>query len=99
MDEKYKNKERKEVILNFNDYLTSEVYKCEECGKEVIMDKELMDALEAYNGKDITNEEEIEKEENPQVLEFMDMQISEQTFGKKLCSECLKKYLKENKLI
>lgn len=99
MDEKYKNKEKKEVVLNFNDYLTSEVYKCEECGKEVKMDKELIDALEAYNGKDITNEEELEEEENPQVLEFMDMQIAEQTFGKKLCSDCLKKYLSENNLI
>ena len=98
MDEKYKNKEKKEVILNFNDYLVSNVYKCEECGKEVLMDRELMDKLEAYNGKDITKED-INAEENPQVLEFMDMQIAEQTFGKKLCSECLKKYLIENKLI
>lgn len=98
MDEKYKNKEKKEVILNFNDYLVSNVYKCEECGKEVLMDRELMDKLEAYNGKDITKED-VNTEENPQVLEFMDMQIAEQTFGKKLCSECLKKYLIENKLI
>ncbi len=98
MDEKYKNKEKKEVILNFNDYLVSNVYKCEECGKEVLMDRELMDKLEAYNGKDITKED-VNTEENPQVLEFMDMQIAEQTFGKKLCSECLKKYLVENKLI
>ena len=97
MDEKYKNKEKKEVILNFNDYLTSEVYKCDECGKEVILDKELMDILEAYNGKDITNEEITN--DNPQVLEFMDMQISEQTFGKKMCSECLKKYLENNNLL
>ena len=98
MDEKYKNKERKEVILNFNDYLVSNIYKCEDCGKEVLMNRELMDKLEAYNGKDITKEE-IDVENNPQVLEFMDMQIAEQTFGKKLCSECLKKYLIENKLI
>ena len=99
MDEKYKNKEKKEVVLNFNDYITSEVYKCEECGREVKFDKELMDALEAYNGKDITDEQELKNEENPQVLEFMDMQISEQTFGKRLCSDCLKKYLVMNNLI
>ena len=97
MDNKYKNKEKKEVILNFNDYIVSNVYKCEECGKEVILDRELMDRLEAYQGRDITDEN-IE-DENPQVLEFMDMQISEQTFGKRLCSDCLKKYLKENNLI
>ena len=98
MDEKYKNNEKKEIILNFNDYLVSNIYKCEECGKEVVMDKELMDRLDAYNGKDITKEE-IGDEDNPQVLEFMDMQIAEQTFGKKLCSECLRKYLKENNLL
>lgn len=97
MDEKYKNKEKKEVILNFNDYLVKNVYKCDECGKEVVLDKEMIDSLEAYEGRDIT-QEKIETD-NPQVLEFMDMQISEQTFGKRLCSDCLKKYLKENNLI
>lgn len=97
MDEKYKNKERKEVIVNFNDYATVTTYTCQECGKEVKMDKESMDRLEVYQGRDITCEDI--QEENPQVLEFMDMQISEQTFGKRLCSDCLKKYLKENNLI
>lgn len=97
MDEKYKNKEKKEVVLNFNDYLVKNVYKCDECGKEVVLDKEMIDSLEAYEGRDIT-QEKIETD-NPQVLEFMDMQISEQTFGKRLCSDCLKKYLKENNLI
>ena len=97
MDEKYKNKEKKEVLLNFNDYLVSEIYTCQECGKKVKVDQELMDKLEAYQGKDIMGEEI--KDENPQVLEFMDMQISEQTFGKRMCSDCLKKYLKENNLI
>ena len=97
MDEKYKNKEKKEVMLNFNDYIVSKVYVCQECGKEVILDNELIDALSAYEGRDITNEEI--NDDNPNVLEFMDMQISEQTFGKRLCSNCLKKYLKENNLI
>lgn len=97
MDEKYKNKEHKEVILNFNDYLTRNVYTCQECGKEVVLDQELIDRLETYEGRDITQENM--ETENPQVLEFMDMQISEQTFGKRLCSDCLKKYLKENNLI
>lgn len=97
MDEKYKNKEKKDVVISLNDYLYSETYKCEKCGKEIKVDRELMDNLDAYNGRDITNEEI--QDENPQVLEFMDMQISEQTFGKRLCSDCLKKYLTENNLI
>lgn len=97
MDNKYKNKERKEVVLNFSDYVDKKIYRCEECGKEVVLDNEMIDYLEAYEGRDIT-EEKIETD-NPQVLEFIDMQISQQTFGKCLCSDCLKKYLKENNLI
>ena len=97
MDEKYKHKEKKDVVLNFNDYIVSNVYKCEECGKEVILDNELIDRLSAYEGRDITSEEI--NDDNPQVLEFMDMQISEQTYGKRLCSDCLKKYLERNNLL
>lgn len=97
MDEKYKHKQKKDVVLNFSDYVISNVYTCQECGKEVVLDNELMDKLNTYEGRDITNDEI--NEDNPQVLEFMDMQISEQTFGKRLCSECLKKYLSENNLI
>lgn len=97
MDEKYKNNERKDVVLNFNDYLTSESYICENCGKSIELNKQLMDELDAYSGRDITTEE-IDSD-SPNVLEFMDMQISEQTFGKRLCSSCLKKYLEENNLI
>lgn len=97
MEEKYKNKEKKEVILNPFEHNQIQVYKCQECGKEIILDNELMEQLNVYQGRDIT--EENFENENPQVLEFMDMQISEQTFGKRLCSDCLKKYLKDKKLI
>lgn len=97
MDEKYKNKEKKEVVLNINDYAIKEEYICQECGKVIIFDKEIMDNLEPYKGRDIT-EENIESS-NPSVLDFIDMQISEQTFGKRMCSECMKKYLKENNLL
>ena len=72
-------------------------FVCQECGKEIILDNELIDQINVYQGRDIT--EENFENENPQVLEFMDMQISEQTFGKRLCSDCLKKYLSENNLI
>ena len=91
------NKEKKEVILNPFERHQIQVYKCQECGKEIILDNELMEQLNVYQGRDIT--EENFENENPQVLEFMDMQISEQTFGKRLCSDCLKKYLKDKNLI
>lgn len=94
MDDKYKAKLKKDVVVNFADYAVAKVYTCEECGKEVLLDAEMIDSLDAYQGRDITSEE-IETD-NPQVLEFMDMQISEQTFGKRLCSDCLKKYVENN---
>lgn len=97
MEEKYKNKEKKKVVLNLFDYNQIQVYQCQECGKEIILDNELIDQINVYQGRDIT--EENFENENPQVLEFMDMQISEQTFGKRLCSDCLKKYLKDKNLI
>ena len=97
MDEKYKNKEKKETVANFFDYDTVKVYTCQECGKKIFLDYNLMQEINAYQGRDIT--EEKTENENPQVLEFMDMQIAEQTFGKRLCSECLKKELKKNNLI
>lgn len=96
MDEKYKAKEKKDVSVNMADYMTTQLYKCEECGKEVLYDMELMAELEPYQGRDITD---IESENpNPIVLDFMDMQISEQTLNKRLCSSCLKKYVLENKI-
>lgn len=97
MEEKYKNKEKKKVVLNLFDYNQIQIYQCQECGKEIILDNELIDQINVYQGRDIT--EENFENENPQVLEFMDMQISEQTFGKRLCSECLQKYLKDKNLI
>lgn len=97
MEEKYKNKEKKKVVLNLFDYNQIQVYQCQECGKEIILDNELIDQINVYQGRDIT--EENFENENPQVLEFMDMQISEQTFGKRLCSDCLQKYLKDKNLI
>lgn len=97
MEEKYKNKEKKEVVLNLFDYNQVQVYTCQECGKEIILDNDLMNQINVYQGRDIT--EENFENENPQVLEFMDMQISEQTFGKRLCSNCLKKYLENKNLI
>ena len=97
MEEKYKNKEKKKVVLNLFEYNQIQVYKCQECGKEIILDNELIDQINVYQGRDIT--EENFENENPQVLEFMDMQISEQTFGKRLCSDCLQKYLKDKNII
>lgn len=97
MYEKYKNKVKKDIAINLLDYGQTRTYTCQECGKEILLDNKLIDEINTYQGRDITDENF--ENETPQVLEFMDMQISEQTFGKRLCSDCIKKYLKNKKII
>ena len=91
MDEKYRNNEKKEVVINAfsggNEYKT---FVCSECGKTVEYDTEAIDNMQASLGRDITDDE---ISDDNSVMSYMDLQISEQTFGKKLCSDCLKKYL------
>ena len=91
MDEKYRNNEKKEVVLDAfsggNEYKT---FVCTECGKTVEYDTEAIDNMQASLGRDITDDD---ISDDNGVMSYMDLQISEQTFGKKLCSDCLKKYL------
>lgn len=95
MDIKYKNKEKKELVFNFSDALVKEKYICQECGKEIVVDYDLFNSLEEYNGRDTTEEDFSDK---PLIGEFIDYQISEQTIGKGLCTKCLKKYVENNKI-
>lgn len=91
MDEKYRNNEKKEVVIDAfsggNEYKT---FVCAECGKTVEYDTEAIDNMQVSLGRDITDDE---ISDDNSVMSYMDLQISEQTFGKKLCSDCLKKYL------
>ena len=91
MDEKYRNNEKKEVVIDAfsggNEYKT---FVCTECGKTVEYDTEAIDNMQASLGRDITDDD---ISDDNGVMSYMDLQISEQTFGKKLCSDCLKKYL------
>lgn len=91
MDEKYCNNEKKEVVLDAfsggNEYKT---FVCAECGKTVEYDTEAIDNMQASLGRDITDDD---ISDDNGVMSYMDLQISEQTFGKKLCGDCLKKYL------
>ena len=90
MDEKYRKKLPKEVIhtLLCDEIDESIKYTCEECGKTVI-----------YNPRkiaEVTPTKEDEENTDPNGLtEFMDLQIAENTFGKKLCKNCLEKYINE----
>lgn len=89
MDEKYKNKEAKKVEIDFNPYtsLNKKEYTCTKCGRTFVYDLEEMDAEEPHEARDIDDENENEKE----VTSFLDMQMTEQATGMRLCKDCLQK--------
>lgn len=95
MDEKYKNKVKKEVVYDLFGNTPTETYVCERCGKKIIYDADEMNEQEITQPRDI--DELVENYDS--VTEYMDVQISQQTYGIVLCKECLKKYLEENKII
>ena len=92
MAEKYANKEKKERVLDLTDNF-AEKYVCERCGKEVYYDPSSIDDLNPTQGKDI--DDDSDDVSDSETTEYMDMQIAEQTYGKLLCRDCLRKYLKE----
>lgn len=87
MDEKYKNNEKKDFQLDLMGEKPDEIYVCADCGKEVVYSEK------AINEMDVTPEGG--SDNGVDNTEFLDMQIAEQTFGRKLCSDCLKKRIAE----
>ena len=76
-----------------------QVYHCDECGKEIVYNPTEIDE-ESCNGRikparDLGDEPDYSDENS--VLAYIDLQIAEQAFGKKLCKECLAKYLQNPK--
>lgn len=96
MDEKYKNKVKKDVVIDILNSDLLKVYKCEHCGKEIYYDPEQMDKQEITRPRDI--DEEINEEETTSLTEYRDAKISYETYGIMLCKNCLKKYIQENNL-
>lgn len=91
MDEKYQNKEKKELVLDISGTVPVETYVCADCGKVVTFDCQKMDEMPISEAREI--DEEVNEDDSWNVTEYMDMQIVEQTIGKKLCKKCLKKYI------
>lgn len=63
------------------------IYKCADCGKEIVYDAEVLDKLDPT----ISSDEGTETVNG--YLEYADAEIAEMTFGKKLCKKCLAKYI------
>ena len=93
MADKYTNKVKKELVLDLSASESNKVYKCENCGKEIIYDSQEIDYMPIFEPKDILDDEVI-NDDNFHPTEFLDAQICEQTFGKVLCHDCLSKMLK-----
>lgn len=91
MAERYAHKEKKNLVLDLTDAFT-EKYVCENCGKEIYYDISMIDELNPTKSRDIDEEN---TEEKTEVTEYLDMQMAEQTFGKRLCSKCLREYMKQ----
>lgn len=89
MEEKYKNKERKNVVYDLNPSMIRQVYHCEDCGKEIIYDVNEIDDMEVRSLSDLDNN----GFGDGKTTEYFDMQMAEQTLGKKLCRNCLSKYI------
>ena len=86
MKKKYEENAPKETTINVNPYDLQDirVYRCSICGKEVF-----------YNQRDIDALASSEESTGDWVTEYMDMETSEQTFGKMICKECLEKHKAE----
>lgn len=91
MDEKYKNNEKKEVTIDITGAVPVETYTCADCGKIVTFDVKKMEEMPISEAREI--DDEVNEDDSWDVTSYMDMQIVEQTIGKKLCKKCLKKHL------
>ena len=91
MEHKYETNEKKEVVIDvFNGGNKHETFVCSECGKVVEYDTMAIDNMVLEKPR-YADEEGIETDSG--VMEYLDLQMAEQTFGKKLCKDCLRKYM------
>ena len=93
MDEKYKTNAKKEVDLKLDGGHDTQVFYCDECGKKIVYDTDYIDYMPIVKPRAIDED----YDDSYESMEYLDLQIAEQTFGKKLCKECFGKL--RNKLL
>lgn len=89
MEEKYETKADKKVVYDLSGDEQIVKYKCTDCGKVVEFNTKVMGELPISEAREIDEDER----EEWGVTEYFDMQIIEQTLGKRLCKSCLRKYI------
>ena len=90
MDEKYQNKEKKDVTIDFNGKPEVREYVCEVCEKKVVYDTDKIDAMPVNAPRDITDPED--EGTKTDALSYYDAEIAAQTFGKWMCADCIRKH-------
>lgn len=91
MEEKYNNKEKKDVIFNLSE-IDNKQYTCSECGKVMNNDGHLHQNKE--NWHELTLDKHGIEHYDGDTLEFYDAQITLETYGKVICKDCLSKIIK-----
>ena len=80
MAKKYENKAKKELTYNMDPNEQVRTYTCAGCGKTVYYDARALDK------KNVSDESD-----NGGTTEYLDYEMSEETFGKMLCKDCVQK--------
>jgi DNA-directed RNA polymerase subunit RPC12/RpoP len=90
MAKKYENKEEKKVTYMFNPYAeqNKKEYVCSRCGKKFVYDLAEIDAAEPSEARLIGEEK---KQGEKEISTYLDMQMTEQATGIRLCKDCLQK--------
>jgi len=88
MERKYTNHESKNATIDLDLSSVGRVrdYICEECGKKVFYNVDEIDAIPMTDGREIDSEQG-----TTNTTAALDVEVSEQTFGKRLCRECMQK--------
>ena len=84
MAKKYENKEPKETCVTYDPNALIRTYKCADCGKEVTYDARNLDKLDASDTST-----------DGTTTEFLDFEMTEATFGRMLCRDCMEKAQRE----
>lgn len=89
MDRRYKNKEKKALTIDFNPYsdVNKREYICDKCGKKFVYDLGEIDAEEPCEARLVDEEYRSDGE----VTNYLDIEMTEQATGIRLCKDCLQK--------
>lgn len=101
MEKKYAEKAKKDYVIYLSPESINRSYICEECGKVVKFD---IEEIEKAPITDSTEMDLVLNEKGEQVKDFetdshttdyFDLEIIEQTTGRKLCRDCFNKFIKQ----